>query len=116
MTVKTVGTDSALNVPPGSLVARVYVAVPTMYTIGAEFEDYLTALAHAVSAKENYLAAQPADSLAPETITIDVRWCFQFPDGGGTDAIMSRSTYETLADARDHLTLLWGLSLLGGGA
>lgn len=107
--MKTRGFHQAATVPVGASITRVYFCEPGVGSPArrGEFETHRDALAVAIEAKTEALAAQPKDGLLPETITIDVRWVMSYPTGSGptsgTDTLAERYTYDTVADAQAHL-------------
>lgn len=109
MATRTTGIDDANHVPVGATLTRVYHCQPGHGTLAknGEHDTYAAALTVAVEALRTALDAAPADSLLPETITIDTRWAFKFPESSrpaaGLDTVARRTTYDTLADAVAHL-------------
>lgn len=103
MSVTTSGFESVASIPQGATVARIYWTVPQHGTRGDEFPTQGAAIRAAVEQRETYLATLQPGNFVPETIYVDLRWDMQYPDGGGVDLTMQRTTYDTLADAKDHL-------------
>ena len=119
----TTGTNSATigNIPTGTTLMRAYWAVPGYGSIGAQFADQAAALRTAIDATQaavgkhnNHYAPDtgtaptPKNSVIPlpQRITLDLRWILGYPEGGGTDIVMSRIEYDDIADAQYHLNLL----------
>lgn len=103
MSVTTSGFESVASIPQGATVTRTYWTVPQHGTIGDDFSTQGAAIRAAIERREAYLATLQPGHFVPSTIYVDLRWGMQYPDGGGVDLTMQRTTYDTLADARDHL-------------
>lgn len=102
MSVTTSGFESVAGIPQGATVTRKYWTIAEHYTIGDAFPTQGAAIRAAIEAREAYLATLQPGHLVPSTIYVDLRWDMQYPDGGGVDLTMQRTTYDTLADAKEH--------------
>lgn len=103
---------SASMIPEGSTLARAYWSVPRGYiNPGPEFETDEDALTHAVaelqaeiSKHEDYYRQRGEKILPlPESITLDLRWKMTLSQGGSHDVVVSRKTYDSVAEAQAHL-------------
>lgn len=108
MAIHTSGLDSptAHRVPAGTTIERVYWSVPDHGTTGPEYDTEAAAIAAGLAEQEALIARdrefRGTESLIPERFCVDLRWAMKFP-GGGLDTPVSRTTYDTFADAREHL-------------
>ena len=118
----TTGYRRAKNIEPGTTITRVYFCEPGQYTVsadGAEYATYEDALIGAIArhraAEKKHRAAYaetPDDRYLPlpEKFSIDCRWVMRKPEeaavGGSLDEVISRTTYQTLAEGVDHLNRL----------
>jgi hypothetical protein len=86
-------------VKPGTVVARVYYAVPEHSGYGPEFDDWDKALHHARAKRADLITSLTqtlGDFSTPEEIqdtadiqvVVHLRWDMKFPDGGGIDTVM----------------------------
>ena len=112
--VKTTGFEAAASVPVGAVIERVYFVEPgtSGYPAQGEREDYRDALVASIAAHE---AAEARNRQArrhepdsvylplPERFSIDCRWKMSYPHGGGIDTVASRTTYDSIAEAKAHL-------------
>lgn len=94
MTTTRTGFDSASSIPEGAILSRAYWQVPGHYGEGPTSESCEAALASGLA---------HAKEMGYDRLTVDLRWKFEYPGGGGLDAVAERTTYSTLADAQEHL-------------
>lgn len=98
----TVHSSLHVGVSEGTVIRRIYWAAPTLITIGETFDNRTDALREAIrQAKERVAKSE----FAPERVTVDERWRFDSPDGGGLDTVINRETFETLEEADRMLAL-----------
>lgn len=91
------------RIPAGARVTRSYWAIPTYYGTGSEHATEIEALEVAIARGE----AHPGN-----TVTIDLRWSMSWERHSdanpsvGQDFVASRSTYASLAEAKEALERL----------
>ena len=114
MSMNITGLDSATQIPVGATVTSARWQVPGPYGAGPEFDSQELALEHAIAAMRAAIArhaeAHPHPAAAvplQQRITIDLRWTFSFPEGGSTDLVIQRTTYDLLDDATEHLSRIY---------
>jgi len=85
--------DHARSIQPGSVIEKIYLAVPGQYSIGPTFPNTLegwdAAVEHTRSLIANASTMIAAQSLAA-SLRIDVRWTIRQPDGSVTDGVAER--------------------------
>lgn len=119
------------RIDEGAVVMRVYYVFPGHYTIsedGNEYGSYRDALFAAIQNKtdevkkhlgayevtRNEVLDQPTSEDGvppvapdyvplPETLWVDTRWVMAPPTGGAMDTVVSRTRYDDLSDAVEHL-------------
>lgn len=104
---------SAKLVPVGATVVDAYWSVPSAYSTGPRFETEELAIAAGIEKMretvEQHKAARGAGWYAlapiPERVTVDLRWKFSYPGGGGMDTVVARTEYESIAAAEENLAL-----------
>lgn len=116
----TTGYAEAQSIPAGTTIERVYFVEPGDYgpsVDGVEHETYEAALASAIARKvaaqarhrAHYSDLSNEDYVPlPERISVDCRWSMKQPRNpnngiSGRDTVASRTTYDTLDEAREHL-------------
>ena len=106
------GLDDAPSIPAGATVTDATWHVAELYGPSLPFESERDAIAAGIADRAdrelvNRAARYPSEGAAylplPERFSIDLRWRMEFPDGGATEFTVRRTTYDTLADAREHL-------------
>ncbi len=105
---------TAKGVPEGAIIKHIYWSAPHGYVNpGPEFESERDALIAAVDRMREAVAKHnvtyPNESTRvplPERITIDLRWYFEFPQGGGLDTMVVRTEYKDINEAEEHLARL----------
>lgn len=105
--VTRTGYDGAGTTPVGATVTRVYWVVPGHYgpsASGVEHDTEADAIREAIERAEQFVSAHPGT--APDPV-VDCRWTMKYPEGSGPtsgiDCVMSRTTYEGVEQAREHL-------------
>lgn len=111
MSVQTRGFDRAASMPVGAVIERVYFADPG--DSSSLFDSYADALTATIARHEDAETRhrdfhERTRSMGiylplPERLWIDCRWKMTYPAGGGLDTVASRTAYDTLAEAREHL-------------
>lgn len=100
------GFDMAGTIVPGTVIERVYFAVPSHGTIGDEFETMADALRFAIAKGKSQEARLDEFRAHP---VVDVRWFMRVPEGtsqtvgGSQDTVAERFTYPSILDAQEHL-------------
>jgi hypothetical protein len=102
------GFDMAGAIVPGTVIERVYFAVPVHGTTGDPFDTMADALRAAIERGEEQASRR---LLAEHGIkpVVDVRWFMRVPEGtkpnegGSQDTVAERFTYDTIDEARQHL-------------
>lgn len=83
---------------PGDVIERVYYCTPghgVMAQYG-EHETYQEALSAVLRERKP----------GPPKVVVDTRWVVKHPGGGGTDTVGTRTTYDNVDDAYDHVARL----------
>lgn len=111
--MKTTGLDMASLIPAGTTVTATSWHVPGDYHVGAPHPDQASALAEAIAElqakldRHNQMYPNPDTRVPhPETVTIELRWSFQMPEGAKMDVAVTRLTHDTLDQANAHLNRL----------
>ena len=75
------------------------------YGPGDPFDTERDALAHLIDqAEKRERDERDAEGLLPQgCLTLDLRWTLAHPDGGGVGFTVSRTRYDSLDEAREHL-------------
>lgn len=108
---------TAKGIPEGATLVRAYWSAPHGYVNpGPQFVSEEAALYYAIrrlrediERHENGINGKHLGALyvpLPERITIDLRWYFEFPRGGGLDTVVVRTEFKTLIKAEEHLARL----------
>lgn len=114
------GYEGAERTPVGATVTRVYFCEPGQYA-KAEYDTYPEALdaalarhTEAEATHRTHYATTPDDRYLPlpERFAIDCRWMMTWPadpangiHSTGIDTVMNRTTYQSLDEGFEHLTL-----------
>ncbi len=83
-------------IPPGTVIQRVYYAVPGHYATDSEHDDWNSAVRAAQAKRERlikeltasmgaYASTEWIAETADVQTIIELRWNMKFPDGGGID-------------------------------
>jgi hypothetical protein len=105
---------TAKMVPVGATIKRAYWSAPRGYVNpGPEFTSEADALVHAITevreavAKHNaYYPNEATRVPLPERMSIDLRWEFSYPEGGGVDTVVVRTEFKNITEAEEHLARL----------
>ena len=104
---------SAQQIPEGAVIAKTYWSAPRGYVNpGPEFSTDVEAIEYAVAElrklikqHEEFYAGQKILPL-PESITLDLRWTIQLPQGGSYDTVAARQSFKDIAAAEHRLALI----------
>ncbi len=103
---------TARTIPAGARVDRSYWALPTAYSIGDEFSTEEQALSVGIDRMRAAVAGHQGGGVPlPERFEVDLRWTLSWArsadaPAGGMDIVVSRRTYESVAEAEQHLSLI----------
>lgn len=107
------GYDGAGTTPVGATVTRVYWVTPGHYgpsATGVEHDTEEAAIREAIArweAERDAAQAYDRTNFLPTTLWVDCRWTMTYPPGSGPtsgiDAVTSRTTYDDVHEAREHL-------------
>lgn len=96
------GFDMAGYITPGTVIERVYFAVPVHGTIGHTFETHVDALVYAIAEAQVAEERDHGYDFKAKPV-VDVRWVLRVGNAtGGTDTVAERFHYDSIADAEAH--------------
>jgi hypothetical protein len=126
-TTHTDGLSSATSIPVGATIVSTRWHIAGHY--GPSIESYDTqrdALVAGIAQTEERVAqySRGQHHVSAERLTVDLRWKMKWPanspdangrtsPASGIETTVSRSRYETLADAREHLDRIDRYSTVG---
>lgn len=95
----------AKMVPAGATITAATWHVALHYGPGDPHPTERDGLAYLIDqAEKRERGERDAEGLLPEgSLTLDLRWTMRYADGGGVETTVSRTTYDSLDEAREHL-------------